>query len=44
MEINKLKKGTFSVEEHARSGLGMIKEGEVFYRTVEKKNNEGMKE
>lgn len=34
-EVDDLKKGEDAVEERARSELGMIKPGEVFYRVVE---------
>jgi cell division protein FtsB len=34
-EVLDLKKGLDAVEERARSELGMIKEGEVFYQVVE---------
>ena len=34
-EISDLKEGLDSVEEHARSELGMIKEGETFYMIIE---------
>lgn len=32
--IDDLKHGTESFEEHARSDLGMIKKGEIFYQVV----------
>ena len=32
--IQDLKKGSQLVESHARSDLGMVKKGEVFYRVV----------
>ncbi|MBI5449928.1 MAG: cell division protein FtsB [Gammaproteobacteria bacterium] len=34
-EVNDLKQGTAAIEERARSELGMIRQGEVFYQTVE---------
>ena len=34
-EIKELKSGTESIEEKARTDLGMIKEGEEFYLIVE---------
>ena len=34
-EIDELKSGTESIEEKARTDLGMIKEGEEFYLIVE---------
>jgi cell division protein FtsB len=34
-EVDDLKGGTAAVEERARTELGMIKPGEVFYRVVE---------
>lgn len=34
-EVEDLKSGSAAVEERARSELGMIKPGEVFYRVVE---------
>jgi cell division protein FtsB len=33
-DIDALKKGDNSIEEHARNDLGMIKKGEVFYQIV----------
>lgn len=34
-EVEDLKSGTAAVEERARSELGMIKPGEIYYRVVE---------
>jgi cell division protein FtsB len=34
-EVEDLKSGTEAIEERARSELGMIKPGEVFYQVVE---------
>jgi cell division protein FtsB len=34
-EVSDLKQGLEAIEEQARLGLGMIKEGEVFYQIVE---------
>lgn len=43
-EINDLKHGNDAIEERARTDLGMIKEGEVFYQLIEEKNiNDGNK-
>ncbi|MRX28388.1 cell division protein FtsB [Kangiella sp. HZ709] len=39
-EIKGLRKGTDSVEERARYQLGMIKEGEVFFRILTTQNKE----
>lgn len=36
-EVRDLKTGLDAIEERARSELGMIKEGEVFYQVVEEK-------
>ncbi|HEU0186872.1 MAG TPA: cell division protein FtsB [Gallionellaceae bacterium] len=33
-EVHDLKQGTDAIEEHARTDLGMIKPGEVFYQVV----------
>ncbi|NNJ73347.1 MAG: cell division protein FtsB [Enterobacterales bacterium] len=34
-EINDLRNGQEAIEERARNELGMIREGEIFYRVVE---------
>ncbi len=36
VEVEELKSGLDSVEERARSDMGMIKKGETFYMVVEK--------
>jgi cell division protein FtsB len=33
-EVKDLRKGTDALEEHARTDLGMVREGETFYRYV----------
>ena len=35
-EVRDLKQGTAAIEERARSELGMIKDGEIFFQTIEK--------
>jgi len=35
IEVDALKSGLEGVEEHARSGMGMIKKGETFYMVIE---------
>ena len=35
-EVQDLKQGTAAIEERARSELGMIKDGEIFFQTIEK--------
>ena len=39
-EVKDLKKGLDAIEERARSEMGMIKEGEVYYQVIESKKNE----
>lgn len=39
-EVGNLKEGLESVEERARTDLGMIKEGETFYMVVDKEEDE----
>lgn len=39
-EVRKLKSGLEIVEEKARSELGLIKEGETFYRVIENQHAE----
>jgi len=39
-EVANLKDGLESVEERARTDLGMIKEGETFYMVVDKEEDE----
>jgi len=38
-EIDNLKSGTDAIEERARNELGLIKEGETFFRIVPKEEN-----
>ena len=38
-EVKDLKKGLDAIEERARSEMGMIKEGEVYYQVIEPKDN-----
>lgn len=34
-QVDDLKRGTAAIEEHARTELGLIKEGEVFYQFIQ---------
>lgn len=36
-EVDDLRKGLAAIEERARSDLGMIREGEIYYQFIEKK-------
>jgi len=38
-EVKDLKKGLDAIEERARSEMGMIKEGEVYYQVIEPKKD-----
>ena len=38
-EVKDLKKGLDAIEERARSEMGMIKEGEVYYQVIEPKQD-----
>ena len=38
-EVKDLKKGLDAIEERARSEMGMIKEGEVYYQVIEPKSD-----
>lgn len=40
-EVKDLKKGLDAIEERARSEMGMIKKGEVYYQVIEPKQAEG---
>jgi cell division protein FtsB len=39
-EVKDLKKGLDAIEERARSEMGMIKEGEVYYQVIEPKKDQ----
>jgi cell division protein FtsB len=43
-EVMDLKKGLEAIEERARSEMGMIKEGEVFFRLVDPVQGEQLEE
>ena len=38
-EVKDLKKGLDAIEERARSEMGMLKEGEVYYQVIQPKND-----
>ena len=38
-EVKDLKKGLDAIEERARSEMGMIKKGEVYYQVIESEEN-----
>lgn len=38
-EVKDLKKGLDAIEERARSEMGMIKEGEIYYQVIEPKDD-----
>ena len=40
LEVQEMQLGTDAIEEMARHGLGLIKEGETFYMIVEEKDHE----
>ena len=40
-EVENLKHGQEAVEERARSGLGMIRENEIFYQVIEPEKTAG---
>jgi cell division protein FtsB len=42
--VKDLKKGLDAIEERARSEMGMIKEGEVYYQVIEPKKDPGSAE
>jgi cell division protein FtsB len=43
-EVKDLKKGFDAIEERARSEMGMLKEGEVYYQVIEPKNKDSHNE
>lgn len=43
-EVKDLKKGLDAIEERARSEMGMIKEGEVYYQVIEPEAGQGSAE
>jgi len=38
-EVKDLKKGLDAIEERARSEMGMIKQGEIYYQVIEPEKN-----
>ena len=40
-EVKDLKKGLDAIEERARSEMGMIKKGEIYYQVIEPKKGHG---
>ena len=42
-EVKDLKKGFDAIEERARSEMGMLKEGEVYYQVIEPKKEDSSK-
>ena len=43
-EVKDLKKGLDAIEERARSEMGMIKQGEVYYQVIEPKQDAAVEE
>ena len=43
-EVKDLKKGLDAIEERARSEMGMIKDGEVYYQVIKPKEDQGSPE
>lgn len=43
-EVKDLKKGFDAIEERARSEMGMIKKGEVYYQVIEPESDQGKNE
>lgn len=43
-EVKDLKKGLDAIEERARSEMGMIKQGEVYYQVIESKQDAAVDE
>ena len=43
-EVKDLKKGLDAIEERARSEMGMIKEGEIYYQVIEHENKSSANE
>jgi len=40
-EVKDLKKGLDAIEERARSEMGMIREGEIYYQVIEPESEKG---